>query len=511
MKANLTARLFRRFLDQDAQRRELSIVKIVLWLMVFGAGVSLSLVGFVGWTVVFRLLLFTGCIFAYYAIQYIAIRRGLFHPILQWTNVMVESLLLVGVLLINYHHRGVAYAMTSPTLLGWPIAVMLSGLRGRRRLSVFAGCCAASGFLLANGSMIQSGLPDDLLPTLTPSYTVLRALLLLVAGLVTAVVAGHIVENAESALARVRERELFSKYILHESIGAGGMAEVFRATYCPQGGFEKEVAVKRIHRDHTNDQAFRALFVREAEISSRLNHPGIVQVFDLGEEGGSYFLAMELVEGTSLAAILKNNPRGLPLTSVIHLGVELAGALDYVHHRSDARGNPLDLVHRDVNPPNVLVSRAGDVKLADFGIAGACTDEPKDGPGRLSGKLSYMAPEQARGEATDSRSDLFALGLTLYETLLGSRKETKSPISMLLDSVSSTLPPPSEIRGEISPELDAAVMKLLAPERTVRTQTGDAARRELMTIGETMGAFPHGKEGLGAAVVAIVGSSSDLK
>jgi serine/threonine protein kinase len=145
--------------------------------------------------------------------------------------------------------------------------------------------------------------------------------------------------------------------MLHERIGSGGMAEVYRATYSPEGGFEKQVALKRILPSYADDAEFVSLFRREAELCSTLHHPNIVQVFDLGH-GNTYFLAMEFVDGLPLSTVLRGlNWQGLPLGAVAFLGAELAAALDYLHRRTGRFGEPLHLIHRDVNPPNVLISR----------------------------------------------------------------------------------------------------------------------------------------------------------
>ena len=166
-------------------------------------------------------------------------------------------------------------------------------------------------------------------------------------------------------------KDVLGKYLLHERIGAGGMAEVFRASYSPEGGFEKTVAVKKILPAYAGDQNFLTLFREEAALCSRLNHPNVVQVMDFGRFGETYFLAMEYIEGLSLKKVIDAHRLGLPITAVAHLGYELLRALEYVHERTGVDGEPLSLAHRDVNPPNVLLSTVGEVKLTDFGIARA--------------------------------------------------------------------------------------------------------------------------------------------
>src|SRR5262249_39968079 len=150
---------------------------------------------------------------------------------------------------------------------------------------------------------------------------------------------------------------------------AGGMAEVFRATYCPEGGFVRTVAVKRVRPDVADDASFADAFRQEARLAARLVHPNLVQVLDCGRFRGDFVFVMELVDGVSLSRLLRRIRGPLPLHVVAYLGAELAGALAYVHARTDDEGRPLGLVHLDVNPPNIMLSRIGEVKLADFGVA----------------------------------------------------------------------------------------------------------------------------------------------
>ncbi len=215
-----------------------------------------------------------------------------------------------------------------------------------------------------------------------------------------------------------RERDLLGKYVLGDRLGAGGMAEVFKATYSPEGGFERAVAVKRILPQFAESPEVITLFRREAELGARLAHPNVVQVLDFGSDGATYFMAMEFIDGVPLSRIidvLRMSDRRPSLALLLYLTHELAEALAYIHSRTTDDGTPLQLIHRDFNPPNVMVSRIGEVKVADFGIARSVDTPSLTKVGLLRGKLSYAAPEQVRGEALDSRVDLFALGVTLYE------------------------------------------------------------------------------------------------
>jgi serine/threonine-protein kinase len=283
--------------------------------------------------------------------------------------------------------------------------------------------------------------------------------------------------------------------MLHERIGTGGMAEVYRATYSPEGGFEKQVALKRVLPNFADDIEFVTLFRREAELCSTLHHPNIVQVFDLGRHANTYFLAMEYVDGLPLSSLLSGRGwTGLPLSAVTFLGAELASALDYLHRRTTRTGEPLHLVHRDVNPPNVLVSRIGEVKLSDFGIARSAARAQLTVVGNVRGKLGYMAPEQAYAQAIDGRTDLFALGLTLHEALTGRRLLSGGDdMELMRAAAEQPLPPPSYLRPEVPPELDAVVMRLLEREVTRRTTTGAEARQQLLALTGEAAPFPNGQ------------------
>lgn len=227
-------------------------------------------------------------------------------------------------------------------------------------------------------------------------------------------------------------RILFGSYELLERIGEGGMAEVWRARSRGVAGFEKTVVIKRVLPSLMARKDFAKLLVREAKIAALLNHPNIVQIFELGEEEGAYYIAMEYVHGCDLATALTYKPSvadaektrsGLSLALRIWIAAEAAKALDYAHRRRAEDGRPLQIVHRDISPQNVLLGYEGQVKVADFGIALA--DQTglgrEEDPGVLRGKYAYMSPEQTRGESLDRRSDVFALGVVLHELLAGRR------------------------------------------------------------------------------------------
>lgn len=218
---------------------------------------------------------------------------------------------------------------------------------------------------------------------------------------------------------------LYGKYQLLDLLARGGMAEVYRAKSHGVEGFEKVLVIKRILPELGENPQFVEMFINEAKIAVTLSHANIVQVFDLGRADESYFIAMEYVAGYDLATVLARGQRlgrPIPQELAVYVVSELAKGLDYAHRRRDAQLRPLNIVHRDVSPQNVLISFEGEVKLTDFGIAKAAlavSSEENTEAGVLKGKYAYMSPEQARGEDVDSRTDMFALGVVLHELLTG--------------------------------------------------------------------------------------------
>jgi serine/threonine protein kinase len=210
-------------------------------------------------------------------------------------------------------------------------------------------------------------------------------------------------------------------YELLRRIATGGMAEVYLARRAGPHGFQKLVAVKRILPQYARDPDFVAMFIDEARVCARLGHPNIVQVFDFGEQDGELYMAMEYVDGTTGARLIRaaaSRSEDIPLDVCLHVALSVLRALDYAHEARDDAGKPLSLVHRDVSPGNVLIDRSGAVKLTDFGIARAAEIERRTDAGQLKGKLGYMSPEQVIGRELDARSDLFTVGIVLAEMLI---------------------------------------------------------------------------------------------
>jgi serine/threonine-protein kinase len=373
-------------------------------------------------------------------------------------------------------------------------------LKASPRISIAVGFVAAIEY-------VTISLTTHAAATITPRerFDVLgHGAFFVLAGVLAAAVASYFVRQAQAALQAVRAQDLLGKYLLHERLGVGGMAEVLRATYSPEGGFEKIVAVKRVRRDLSANAKFVALFREEAALCSRLAHPNILQVFDAGRLEDQYMLAMEFVDGASLRNVLFATGPRLPLAAATFVAMEVAGALDYLHSRCAPDGTPLEIVHCDVNPPNVLASRLGEVKLADFGVARAVMRSELD-PDQVYGKLSYMAPEQARGKLA-GQTDLFALGLMLFEMVTGERVFEPRSVAEVAQYDGLPMAADRALDREFIPgELAAVIRALLAPEPSDRPATGADVRKRLLAITGEAAPFPSGQSLLAARVRVATG------
>lgn len=278
----------------------------------------------------------------------------------------------------------------------------------------------------------------------------------------------------------------FGKYLLLEKLGSGGMAELFLAKQTGLKGFEKVVAIKRILPHLTESSEFVNMFINEAKLAALLNHQNIVQIYDLGNVDEVYFIAMEYIMGRDLRTLAREAvDRKLPL-SIGHMLLivsRISAALDYAHRKKDLSGRDLNLVHRDISPQNILISYEGEIKLVDFGIAKAATGAQETRTGVLKGKLAYMSPEQAWGKPIDRRSDVFSLGVVLYELLTNTRLfKGRDEISILEKVRKAEIPPPTEINAELSPELEAVILKALAGDVEQRYQSAAEMQLALENI-----------------------------
>ncbi|MBN1652880.1 MAG: protein kinase [Deltaproteobacteria bacterium] len=284
---------------------------------------------------------------------------------------------------------------------------------------------------------------------------------------------------------------LFGKYYLLERINVGGMAEVFKAKAIGVEGFERLVAVKRILPNIAEDNEFIEMFIDEAKIAVQLTHANVAQIFDLGRVGDSYYIALEYVHGKDLRAVFnraRNRGEPVSISLACFVTMKVCEALDYAHNKKDAVGKPLNFVHRDVSPQNVLISYDGEVKVIDFGIAKAAGKASKTRAGILKGKFGYMSPEQVKGMDIDRRSDVFGVGICLYELLTGERLFSGESDFSTVEKVRKVdIMPPSTYNRRIPEELEQIVLKALAGEVEERYQTAAELHDELESFTYTSG------------------------
>ena len=266
-----------------------------------------------------------------------------------------------------------------------------------------------------------------------------------------------------------------NSYQILAKLAVGGMAEIFLARSASVGGVERYVVLKRVLRERAADVEFIRMFLDEARLAAQLQHPNVAQVYDIGKLGDSFFFTMEYVHGETVRGLLHRAyalRKPLPIGNVLTIIANTAAGLHHAHERVGVDGRPLAIVHRDVSPSNLMVSYEGHVKVVDFGVAKASDRLQETKAGTVKGKISYLSPEQCRTGALDRRSDLFSLGIVMWEMLTTERLFKKATdFDNMLQIVNEDAPPPSALRPEIPPEVDAIVRRLLARQPDDRYQT----------------------------------------
>jgi serine/threonine protein kinase len=280
--------------------------------------------------------------------------------------------------------------------------------------------------------------------------------------------------------------EQFGPYVVYERLGVGGMATVHRALEHGVAGFERVVALKRLLPHLAEDASFIKSFVREAKLASLLSHVNIVQIFDLGRVGTEYFITMEYIDGRDVREMLRHARKVTgppPMNVTVGLMLQLCEALDYAHGKVDEAGRPLGLVHRDVSPSNLLVTSAGHLKVIDFGIAKARSSIVKT-VGVLKGKFAYMSPEQTMGKSIDRRSDIFSMGIVLYEMVTGERLFSGDSDFAVLERVRTVdIRPARDIVPTLPEALEQVITRALTADRDARYQWCDEMRDAIAGIG----------------------------
>ncbi|MDQ3032846.1 MAG: serine/threonine protein kinase [Myxococcota bacterium] len=405
-------------------------------------------------------------------------------------SMTMESAIPWVFLLVLVAAQGAGYALASwvpPMLFCGVMVVQTARLRGRAAFAV--GVLGGITYPLLYAIVVRDRLAPELTSQILYQYPlqISRSISLVVAGVLAWRVAGGLRAAFGRAEISVREQDLFGKYRIVRTIARGGMGEVLEALYCPEGGFERRVAIKRIHAHLAEQARFVAAFRTEAELGARLLHPNIVQVLDFGRVADTYFLAMEHVDGMPLSHLLQRLKRRGDRLSPQVVGTiarELLAGLAHAHESARGLdGERLRVVHRDLCPPNVLVSHNGEVKITDFGVARALRDAAASETRTVVGHIGYMAPEQARGEAVGPRADLFPVGVMLWELLalrqLFRRDNEAATLHALLYE---PVPAITTLRPDLEPAWDVLIAKAIARDPAERFASAQAMSAALDVI-----------------------------
>src|SRR5260221_4617388 len=275
--------------------------------------------------------------------------------------------------------------------------------------------------------------------------------------------------------------ERLGRYMVLKHLASGGMADVLLGRTDGIEGFERHVVVKRIRAEHAKDKRFIQMFLDEARVAASLHHQNVVQVFDIGEDNGEYFFAMEYIHGedlrTLLSAVSKSKTH-MPLGYVVAIISAAAAGLHYAHDRRSNDKKAMHIVHRDVSPSNIIIGYDGAVKVLDFGIAKAAMRQVETRSGSLKGKVSYMSPEQCKGETTiDRRSDVYSLGVVLYELATTTRLFKGDSDYLMMDAiVNGKVPLPRVRRPDLPNDLSSIIMRALPVDPNRRYQTAEELR-----------------------------------
>lgn len=290
----------------------------------------------------------------------------------------------------------------------------------------------------------------------------------------------------------------YGKFLLLDRIARGGMAELCRAKIIGSQGFEKLVAIKKILPHLADQEEFVSAFIDEARLAAFLQHRNIVQIFDFGEIAGSYFISMEYLSGQPLRTLMNlagKNKRPLPLGVIFFIVAEICVGLDYAHNLKNFSGEALHIIHRDIGPQNIFLTYDGQVKIIDFGIARATSHNTATTSGSLKGKIAYMSPEQAGGSKIDHRSDIFSVGIILYELATGKHlyaaEDSKQQLAL---AVSGGFVPARQINETLPPLLYEILDKALAREPDDRYQSAEEMRRDLEKCARLSGGFATATE-----------------
>ena len=438
------------------------------------------------------------------AAAFVLRRRALPRPLAR-ALIGLEALLPWSFLALLVVTQGPAYALASwlpPMIFAGVIVAALARLQPLA--PVVVGVVGAAAHLGVYAALAHPSLdPDTPLLFAKPALQVTRALSLFGTGLVASFVTRYLRRAIGRAESKVRTEELLGKYRLLEKIGAGGAGIVHAALYRPEGGFSRRVAVKILHPHLAVEPAFVEGFRREAELGARLAHPNVVTIHDFGRHEGVAFIAMELIEGLTLARLLSRAAAAnvpLPIHVATHVARSALDGLEHAHEgvRGDD-GAPLRILHRDVCPQNILVSKIGEVKLNDFGIARVLGAAGAAQTQNVAGHEAYMAPEQARGTEMTVRTDLFALAIVLWECLAGRRLFARATgAATLVAMLEDPIPPIAVVRPDLAASYNDFFERALARDPSARFASAREMSEALLAL---PGARGDAAADLGALVV----------
>ncbi|MCO4747961.1 MAG: serine/threonine protein kinase [Proteobacteria bacterium] len=431
--------------------------------------------------------------FVYFSVSAALLSRGHGFAALRWSNPLVE-ITVPGTALIGIAmSEGPAYALGSwvPPML-FTLYIGASLMRLHPWVPLLAGFVAASEYALIWAVAIR-GQVDPTVTLHAPRVQLVRVTSLLLFGGAAALAVRAMRRVIDNANADVRSKELFGKYRMLDEIASGGMGRVVRAVYCPEGGFERPVAIKLIHPHLAADEDFVGKFRTEAELAARLAHPNIVSALDFGRVDNTFFLALEFVDGPTLNHLMAHRREvglPLPLHLVAHIGRELASGLHYAHEIAlSPEGLPLRVVHRDLSPSNVLLARNGSVKITDFGVARALGTEHSAQTHTIAGKPSYIAPEQLRDGTIDRRVDLWALGVLLWELVTNQRLfARREEAATMYAVIEAKIAPVSSLRPEASAAWDEFFLGILERDPNQRFASASDVGAALSLLADREGA-----------------------
>ena len=412
-------------------------------------------------------MIVAGVSFGWFTLSHYWLARGEYVKILRIISPLWEVSLASMVLLVLLWTEGPIYALSSwvpPEL--FVVFVAASILRLQKSLPLLLGTLAAAQYGTIYFLVIYPALAE---PSLlhAPPMQIVRMCSLVLGGLACSGAVVGLRRVIGLASREMRASELFGKYHLENMIAKGGMGEVWKAVYWPEGGFQRPVAIKVIHRHLAEQPGFVEQFRYEAELNAWLGHPNIVAALDFGRVGKTYFLAMEYVDGATLRAIAnhqQDTAQPLHARLVVAIGREVAAALHYAHTVArDGEGQVLHVIHRDVSPGNILVDRSGQVKITDFGVARVLRGTESAHSDLLVGKPAYMSPEQIQDGTVEERTDLYGLGVVLWELLANRRLFLRATDDKTLKAVlHEPVTPISAIRTDLGRHWDEFFERALA-------------------------------------------------